>query len=405
MNLRKICISDYIIFLCMLFIGSDIFSINISGYTFRIVQILLLIVTIIFIMKKKYNLSNIFSIFLFILSNMISTMISVNQKGSLLYVFWTLFNYLFIFCLFYSWSTRNENEKIYSLWRKTYIIQGFLIILQFILALMGIRILNQQSYFGIPRPALWFYEPSYLATYFIVFFTISLYMYISTGGKKYRNDSIFATIVIGFITSSSGFIGMFISIIICILFAKQKILKKIKNIITILTTFIICFSIIYLIYPKIFDVFIGRLFKDGLFVSSGERMSGWSLAFNVFKYNEFFGVGPNAYQSYTGSLTPPTNVTLEILCCLGIIGLITFSIFILSVLIKGILHLKFLDGKNRILAKAIILSFIIFIIVLQFNQNYLRLYMWMHLGIIAGLSKKYIKIKVNLESIVNKENK
>ena len=381
---------DFLFFLSMLFIGSDIFSISISGSTVRIIQFLLLIITFIYLLNKKYRLSNIFTLILFLISNILSTFVSVNQKASILYILWTIFNYMFIFCLFYSWTIRKSNTFIYNIWRRTFIIQGWLIIIQFLFGVFGVNLLSSQNYLGIPRPALWFYEPSYLATYFIIFFTISMFMYMSTQEKKYRNDTILSIIFIGFITSSSGFIGVGIGFILCIIFVKIPILNKMKGVMKAICIFLMCSISVYFIYPRIFDIFLGRLFREGLVVSSGDRMYGWDIAFNIFKNHEIFGIGPNAYQTYTGLSTPPTNVTLEILCYLGVLGIITFSIFIISIIIKGRKNIEKFGCENKLLGKAIILSFIVFVIVLQFNQNYLRLYMWMHMGIIAGLSNKKI---------------
>ncbi|EPB8145903.1 O-antigen ligase family protein [Clostridium perfringens] len=394
--MKKILTStDYLIFLNMLLIGSDIFSFRILGSTIRVVQFLLLLTSFFLVLKNKYRVTNVFSMILFIIVNMISTMISYDKMSSLLYVLWTIFNYLFVFCLFYSWARERENEFIYNLWRKTFLLQGFFIIIQFALELVGIKILNSQNYFGIPRPALWFYEPSYLATYFIIFFVISFYMFINTEEKIYRNDTILSIIFLVFITSSTGFIGIFIGFLICILFTKQKILKKSKNIFKAVIIIIICSIVTYKLYPKIFDVFIGRLFNEGLIISSGNRMIGWKEAFNVFKENMLLGVGPDSYQTYTGSLIPPTNVTLEMLSYIGLIGLITFIIFIVSVIRTSFKKTRKIDINNLMFSKAIFISFLVFLIVLQFNQNYLRLYMWMQLGIIAGLNNFKRKEEIN----------
>lgn len=389
---NKLTSIDCLIFLNMLLIGSDIFSFRILGSTIRIVQIILLLTSFFLILKNKFRITNVFSMILFLIVNMISTMISYNKISSLLYVLWTIFNYLFVFCLFYSWARERDNEFVYNLWRKTFLIQGFLIIVQFILELLGIKILNSQNYFGIPRPALWFYEPSYLATYFVIFFVVSFYMFLNTQEKRYRNDTILSIVFLVFITSSTGFIGIFIGFFMCILFTRQKFVRKLKNILKASIIIIVCAIVAYKIYPKIFDVFIGRLFRDGLLISSGNRMIGWKEAFDVFKDNMMFGVGPDAYQTYTGSLIPPTNVTLEMLSYIGLFGLTTFIIFIISIVRNSF---KKINVNDYIFSRAIYISFLVFLIVLQFNQNYLRLYMWMQFGIIAGLNKLNRKEEFN----------
>ncbi|RGJ28887.1 hypothetical protein DXD66_07045 [Fusobacterium varium] len=53
---------------------------------------------------------------------------------------------------------------------------GVLSIIQFILGSFGITfsIFQNDVYQGIYRPALWFYEPSFLATYLCFYYIISL---------------------------------------------------------------------------------------------------------------------------------------------------------------------------------------------------------------------------------------
>lgn len=393
----KKSLEEKLIFLSILLIGSDIFSIKIGGSTIRIVQGILIIIVGIMIYKKKFEMTCLVPFIIFIISNLISLLVSVDIKGSSLYIMWTIYSYICVFCLFYSWARRKTNLEVYKIWRMTYYIQGVMVILQFFLVGLGFNILSYQRYKGIPRPALWFYEPSYIATYFIVFFGISLYMYLNTKEKRYRKDTIFATIFLCFITSTSGFIGMGIAIFVCIIASKKSILKKIIDIISCSIVAGIIVGIVSIIYPKIIEIFIGRIFTQGITASAGNRVVNWGKAYKVYTTHKLFGVGPNAYMTYTGAKVPATNVTLEILACLGIIGLITFLIFIGSILLKS--RTKILENNSEYwLSKAIVVGFIIFIIVLQFNQNYLRLYMWMQMGFIAGVVKKK-EIKENRRSL------
>lgn len=386
-NIKYNSLIDFLMFINILFIGSDIFAINIANYNFRLIQLVLLVTTIIIIMRKQYKIINIITFTLFLISNILSLFVSYNVKSSISYFIWTIYNYIFVLCLFYSWARERGIDKVYKIWRKTFFLQGYIIIIQFImLGLFNIKILNMQYYKGVPRPAIWFYEPSYAATYFIIFFTISLFMYISTKNKTYRNDLIWSFLFIGLITSTTGFLGVAVSILVCLLMSKMRISEKIKIILRVAVVTIICGGILYIIYPNIFIVFIGRLFTNGIYDSSGTRMQGWNLAYEVFSNHKILGIGANTFELYTGSLEPPTNVTLEVLCYFGISGFITLGLFITNIIIKSYKRVKKLNNERDILMKAFIIAFIVFLIVLQANQNYLRLYMWMQMGLILGIT-------------------
>lgn len=387
---------DIVMFICILFIGSDTFAINIGNYNFRIIQFLMMFATFLFLIVKKYKMNRLVIFLLFIVSNLLSLFNSYSVNNSIMYLIWTIYNYIFVFCLFYSWGLYTKWQKIYKMWRTTILIQGALVIVQFLGGFLGIKILNSQVYFGITRPAIWFYEPSYLATYLSVFFTISLYMYLSTHEKKYKKDFIITTIFIFLTTSSTGYIAIVVGIIMSILFLETQVIRKLYDLFRVIVATVVLAIPIYIIYPQIFTIFIGRLFTTDLSGSSGERMTGWAIAQKVFEEHKIFGIGANAFESFTGLGTPPTNITLELLATLGLVGLVTFSIFIFSLIFKGFINAKYFDDEKRIFIKAVIVAFIVFLIALQANQNYLRLYMWMHMGILAGIatinSKKLQKL-------------
>lgn len=69
-------------------------------------------------------------------------------------------------------------------------------------------------YLGVVRFKLWFYEPSYMATYIIFWFSLSLYMFLIGKENSYIKDLVFSTIMLIFSTSTSGYIGMAISLFI-----------------------------------------------------------------------------------------------------------------------------------------------------------------------------------------------
>ena len=171
---------------------------------------------------------------------------------------------------------------------------------------------------GIPRFRLWFYEPSYLANYLVFWFSISLYTYLLGNDKSYFKDIIFCALMLILSTSTTGFLGIALVIVIVYLIwiCKRVTLRKLLFPIVIL----VLLGISYFLFNDIFEVFIGRLFKGSLDSASGGRITGWEETFKVFKENPLFGVGPGNYGLYLGEDAGyvPSNVTLELMATLGI---------------------------------------------------------------------------------------
>jgi len=393
-KLNKPNIINLLFLIGILFIGSDKISFNIAGFNFKLVQFLFLFISLIYIFSMRLKFESLLLFLPFLIFNMISLFFSYDVFSSIGYIFYTLYNYIFIYVIFYTWSSNRSVKNVYLIWKKTFLIQGMLLLIEFAIGYIGFeKFMFDINFFrGIPRPSIWFYEPSYLATYLSVFFSISLFLFVSTNKKEYRNDMILSFIFILFVTSTTGYISLLISfLLITFIGSSKSLLSKIKYISLVLSILIILFIIIYFVYPKMINVFLGRIFVDGIMESSGGRIAGWNETFKVFLDNFWFGVGPSAYQAYTNSSSPPTNVTLELLANLGVFGLISFLCFFVGVIAKSYAKIYAFKSEKAKIIKGMIISLIIFGIVLQANQNYLRIYMWMHLGIIAGTSTSLFK--------------
>lgn len=399
LKFSKLKIINLFFLLGILLIGSDKISFEITGFNIRFIQLLFILISIYYLAFLKFRIKNLLLFLPFLIINIISLFFSYDFITSFGYILFTVYDYLIIYCLFYSWSISNSVATVYKIWKTTFFIHGILIVIEFILGYFGYNkfIFEINTFRGIPRPSIWFYEPSYLATYLGIFFSISLFLYISTNKKVYRNDMMFAFGFVLFITSTTGYISLFISFFLVLFFINSKnIFVKVKYIAIVFLILTFLFIIIYMIYPRFIDLFLGRVFTDGIVEASGDRISGWYKAFKVFLENPIFGVGPSAYQKYTNTNSPPTNVTLELLANTGLLGLVSFLLFFIGVIFKSLYKVKNIKSEKAIIVRAFIFAFVVFGIVLQANQNYLRIYMWMHLGIISGTSSrlwKEVKIK------------
>lgn len=366
---------NILMLLYILLSGADIFSFKVFGNTIKVAQILAVLLTIVFIFNKKYKIEKNFfkRYFLLIFIHGTTLFYSYSLKKSTEYFLYIIFNLLFCINLIYSWCLLNRNKKLIQIYMWSFRIIGILEVVQFILGNCNIYFFQYQTYMKIFRPAVWFYEPSYLATFFSLYYMSALIFYIKKL-RIYRKDLILSIIFISITTSSTGYITLVVGIISLIVFYRMEAIKKIFII------FIgIFFSMIILLLTNkdIILMFIGRLFHSGVANSSGVRMKINIETLDIIKNNFLFGIGSNSFEKYTGY--SPMNVTLEIAATLGIIGILCFFITYLY------LQKKYNSNKKDIYVQALFYSFILFILILQANQNYMRLYMWNHIALYLGI--------------------
>lgn len=392
----------------MIIIGGDRLSFKVGGMTIRLVQITLLITFTLMFIERKVFLKKIGLFIPFLVANIISTVFSDYFKTGVTYIIWTIYNYIFVFSVFYSWCKSKSKEWVIDFWLVSFVIQGIYVVFQYIIGLNKINdpFFPMQVHLDVYRPAIWFYEPSYLATYFSVYLSIAFYLYISTGKNKYLFNTIFSSFCLLIISSSLGYLSIVLifgtGIIVNILITRKL---NIKRLLTSIGSFGCIFIILNFVDPNMFDVFLGRMIPDAshqsvvsdepenvvnklenssLGAASGGRVTAWKETLEVFGDNPVVGIGPNAYPQYTGKGLPPSNVSLELLANLGIVGFVTFLIFVFGVIIVSIKNRE----KNDYMSLSVLFALIIFAAVLQANQNYLRLYMWMHMGILLAISIK-----------------
>ena len=155
--------------------------------------------------------------------------------------------------------------------------------------------------------------------------------------------------------------------------------------------------------PVLFIVSFWKFFATGFaHWSFHDRYEGIITAWNMFCDHPFFGVGiggygPWLYQHSHGfkvvfhepnaqMFEEPMNTITELLASLGSVGLIAFMwmFFIYFRYLNNVIkNLKSsLEETGKIYG--LIISTAVMIVVLQFNQNLFRSYVWIHLAICLG---------------------
>ncbi len=373
---------DILMLLAIVFIGSDKYGFQFAGMNFRLVQLYYVFVALFLMFNHKYRVLIPKSLIVFFTFFVISSILSIGIKKSIAFDIWLIYNVVFVLGLFYTYIKLVGKDKFIDVFRFSLLFIFSLAAISFMfgnILKIEFPFFTYQNYKGINRTALWFYEPSYLASFVTIYLGFSFYHFVVNSEKKYIYDVIFSILTILFTTSSTGFIAIILCLIFTYFYKALTMDTLRKKIYTMLIGFgiLIClFLVVYFAFPKIYNVFIKRLFVDGLSSSSGNRVSGYSDAIKAFIKYPFFGVGPNCYGLYLGdSEIQPTNVTLELLATTGIFATCAFYFFTLYP-IK-----VFIEKKNYKEARPFVFALITFVLILQANQNYMRLYMWMIIGI------------------------
>jgi len=108
---------------------------------------------------------------------------------------------------------------------------------------------------------------------------------------------------------------------------------------------------------------------------------------------ENLGCDPNKVS--VQDVSSGMSVFAEVLAASGIIGFVFFAMYILVLIIKPLNLARKKDGNSKYILLALVLALIVEFGILQFNQNILRPYLWIH---IAMLSMFYFIIKNNKET-------
>lgn|GEM_PF-2734068 len=415
--------------LVIVFISSDLFlSIEISEATIRFSYMVFFVVFIFwifyFFLTKNfiipYDRSYIPLLF-FCFISFISSLNSVFPLKSLIYALWTVFSALTIlFLVWYSHKNRLSNlDWILKIYFYSFFVITIFGLYQFLLPFL----------FGKKTPFVmqWWqdthrfaringlsYEPSYFATYLLMGCFIWFILWKRKSDiVNYKGIILISIMLIIFLSSSRlGWLGIALVIAYGLMesLGDSLINKRLtRQNVKFFTAFILIalfagIVILLIIYNK--DTF-RFLFKGtGLFntadFSVEIRNTRTLQTFAVFldnPINFIFGVGPGGVGAYMAAnpenfniatvsfeqlwATEPSNLFAEILASVGIIGFAFFAWFIINISRRlwGLYKSSNLIKKYRTVCLALFCGLIIELVILQFNQNYLRPYLWLHIGI------------------------
>jgi hypothetical protein len=363
-----------------------------------------------------------------VVSMAISCYFSPYILRSLGYLFVYLFTFLVYFILPYNLVLIYGREKIFSIYKTAFIVTGIIAFIQVALSLFGIvaPFVGQLIGNRIARGQAMTYEPSYFALYMIAFVVYANALYLFAAKSLFSLKQLMKLFAINFMlllsTSTGAFFSYFIFLGACIGMQSYSWVREcdrnmMKKLVGLATFFCLIFLGIAFTAKDLFLETFWKLCKVGFMAhhSFAERWQGIENAWRIFLENPWFGVGvggpgPLLYlQRYskgdstefhypsieTFKLYDPTNVGTELLASLGITGLLTFGLFFLLYFKKfhRLAKQTTLPIKEKGIIYALLVSLIVVLIALQFNQNLFRSYVWIHLafclGYIDSLKKVY----------------
>ena len=419
-----------LLFLIFLTSSFDIFlSVEMFGYTFRICQLLIVIlmfISMINIIKSRKIKIPLAITFLIIWAAfvLLGTFNTIIPSFNFAYHLWLIFNILILYGFTNYFGEKYNLKLIIKLYLLSFIIVSIFGIIQFLLPFIGINPPLVQQWW-IPGQLIrangFSYEPSYYATYLLIGWI--MFRILFKFNKSFIEDKKF--IIIGFIVTTIAIIlsTSRIGIIMLVLFElcnfvynffKTLIDRNYKLFFTYLLA-IICsllgiVLIIYMIDKYLIDL---NFLLNGTGLNGApahsflDRFKGAIDVFIVFTKSPLLGYGyggvytevallnnMNVFNGNIQDLGVTFCVFAEALAASGIIGFIFLMIYFIIICLKPIIKsFKLKNEQDKIFLISLAISLIFELIILQFNQNILRLYLWIHMALLSLFYSKLIKNK------------
>lgn len=407
----------------------DIFLVfNINNLSIRISQIVMgifiIFTTLIILIRRKVLIPKAF-IFLLIWGILIFifSFNSYNLLYNISYTIWLIFNIFVIITVVNFFNIENRFRRLYIFYIKSFFYIALFGLFEFVLGILRIHfpLITEWWIDGkLPRINGFSYEPSYFATYLIMGWVILAYLIKSKSTiisiKKLRFYYYVETLSIILSSSRMGIlmIGLwYLQYPLKVLtgIAKNKISKTNLKIIIM---FIIIVFVVTILGFKYKDTMIMLLNGTGLLGTGShsvdDRNNGFYNTLLIFKNHMFLGVGLGGVNLEIAKMKGVTNgrysnytgfcVFAEVLAASGIFGFAFFAIYIVKLIINSLNVSKNYDADYGVIVKSLGIAFIFELIILQFNQNILRPYLWIHIAI---LSCSLIYNKKNRKLIIQNE--
>jgi hypothetical protein len=324
------------------------------------------------------------------------------------------FNILIVFFVFNFVHERNFDIIIkYYVW--SFVFVAMFGIIQWLLGFLGISLLVTEwwKFHEIARVNGFSYEPSYFSTYLSAGF-------VSTGylkDRKFRKIKHIKLFHYAMLTAILISTSRMVILLVAIWYSqylyrsirgllRKKLIKSTNIAIVAIIIVILTFGFVVVAVGP--EKFIFLFNGVGLFGRSDssviQRSDQFYDTLKIFLQHPIFGVGTGGgnyfmaadhYGSYTTNIdllrkNPGMNVSAEALADSGIIGFVFYCLYFYGFFKK----LRNLKSQNDVVA-ALLLGLLSEMFLLQFNQDILRVYLWIQIALLS-VSIKLLPRKINL---------
>lgn len=393
-------------------------NIKILGFSLRFVFvpiILLIAISLLYIIKNR-NTTTIKFLgiipamiwLLFLILFIPNTSIIVRNIA---YIIWLIIYFAFIPTVSLYISNEMQLIKLVKYYIQSFFIVSIFCIVQFTLGVFKINLLVQQWWRnGLPRASGFSYEPSYLATYMLLGWVTCFYLIISKSEYiryfRVNRSIIFISLAIVLSGSRMGILFILVIPLVYILYSIKSLflkfqISKIALRYFVIISLVISGSIVYFTYN--FNQAIVFLNGIGLFGTVDHsykiRTSDQDATFQAFKNSPIIGYSLGGLPTQIALIKDRKNITkqteakdyegvntfIEVLAASGIFGFLFFIYYFYTLFKKNISISRIIRTFNPEFTKivfALLTSFFCELLILIFNQNILRAYVWVHIAII-----------------------
>lgn len=395
-------------------VSLDTINISYMGYFFKLNVFLFLLMGLgVLLRDRTLKLPRyFFLVILFVAVSSISAFFSGELFRGALYSVYT-FTVLYLLVTFVYVLSKDDPVKFLEGYVSSLVVQ---VVFSVLFVFSGIH----------ERAQFLYYEPSYFA---LALTPVFAYCSLRIVNAKYLRASTFVylfSVLLFFIFSKSAngllvlFFTFLVSFFLVVFLSGFNRKMHAFFSILLLIVFLAAISIPCLMYLRDYagdDLLISSLRRlifssdtmSFLVDRAGNRLNRFLLAVDVFSNNFILGVGPGNYKNYISNIShflfdappwlnpsglPAINMYIEVAANTGIFGLLSFVLILVYILFLSVKRSPFPEEYLVVLA-----SVIVFLIVMNFESSYLRLYFWAWVGMLFSFRNNVLLNRLSNEKL------
>ncbi|MDG7002244.1 MAG: hypothetical protein JRN15_24365 [Nitrososphaerota archaeon] len=426
-SFTKICLV-----ISMWTVSFDVFGVINVGFAFRLSQICLLVPMGLVLVNPGAIRHRLPLGFWYLLLWAFSIGLFIPNTGYLLrsvgYFLWLVFDIMMIVTFVLVTRTKGILLFVVKWYLGSFVFVASFGILQFLFAVMHIGDLLVQQWWVpgvLPRVSGFSYEPSYFSTYLLTGWVCLVYLFEAGGLIWSRSQMVAAIIVVSVaMILSSSRMGIAMMVLWTVRYPAKLVARMIRGRINLrllkISAMVLSVVFLFIVWffgilrHRMFDLLLqgtglygttaasvyGRLeaFQDVLRVFVKSPIVGYSLGGLSFAIAKLHGVR-------VGSLLEAKDfegigVIPQVLAASGILGFVPFLVYLKHLLQRPlVLGRRLRHSLNGKLLEAFTWGLIYELIILELNQNILRLNLWMHIGVLSSIFAVSARSKLGIDSI------